>query len=64
MSGSADFNAGWREGQRAMRAWLDAHPRYDIPAENGGCIIVLDLRDLDREFPKSVDAAPRRKEAS
>jgi hypothetical protein len=57
MSGSVDFNAGWREGQRAMRAWLDGIPRYDIPAEDGGCIIVLDLRDLDREFPKVVRCA-------
>lgn len=56
-STSADFNAGWTEGQRALWRWLDALPRYDIPAEDGGCIVVLDLRQLEAAFPDAPAAS-------
>lgn len=36
---------------RDVWRWLDAQDRYDIPAEDGGCIIVLNLDDLAAAFP-------------
>lgn len=36
-------------GINEVLRWLDTRPRYDLPAENGGCVIVLDLRDVDRK---------------
>lgn len=37
-------------GINEVLRWLDTRPRYDLPAENGGCVIVLDLRDVQAAF--------------
>jgi hypothetical protein len=51
----ADIRHGWRQGQRAMWHWLYSQGRYDIHAEDVGCVIVLDLRELGREFPEAMN---------